>query len=258
MATVNLVLRMAEENMRWGYRRIVGELKNLGIRINSTTVRRILRDSDIHPTPDKAFKKPAVPWTTFVHAHMDSMVGADFFTKRIYTLRGVFKAYMLVFINFGTRKVFCSPPTLNPDEKWVMQQARNASMWLEDIGVTPRFLVHDRDMTLTKKFRAFWKEQNGMRCIRIPIKAPKANAMTETWIEACKRECLNYFMCFGLDQLDNIKTKWAGYYNTERPHRGIGMNNEVLDKTFEPQTEGIVRCKQELGGIIKDYCREAA
>jgi putative transposase len=78
MATVNLVLRMAEENLRWGYRKIVGELKKVGIRVSKTTVRRILKDSGIHPAPDKAFKKPAIPWTTFVHAHMDSMVATDF------------------------------------------------------------------------------------------------------------------------------------------------------------------------------------
>ena len=258
MATVNLVLRMADENMRWGYRRIVGELKKLGIRIASTTVRKILKDAGIHPVPDKAFKKPAVPWTTFVHAHMDSMVGCDFLTKRIYTLRGVFTAYMLVFIHFATRKVYCSAPTLNPDEEWVMQQARNADMWLDDIGAMPRFLVHDRDTKLTKRFREFWKEQAGARCIRIPIKSPKANAMTETWIESFKRECLNSFMCFGLDQLDYIKTTWVRHYNTKRPHRGIGMNNEVLDEAFRPQEHGVVRCKQELGGIIKSYYRKAA
>ena len=52
---------MAEENLRWGYRKIVGELKKLGIRIGKTTVRKILKDYDIHPIPDKAFKKPAIP-----------------------------------------------------------------------------------------------------------------------------------------------------------------------------------------------------
>ena len=36
------------------------------------------------------------------------------------------------------------------------------------------------------------------------------------------------------------------------------MNNEVLDKTFVPQSEGVVRCRQELGGLIKSYYREAA
>jgi putative transposase len=257
-ATRNLVLRLAGENLSWGYRRIVGELKKLGIRVCPTTVRKVLKQEGIHPAPDKAFKKPAMPWTTFVHAHMDSMCGCDFFTKRIYTARGILTAYVLVFIHFGSRRVYCSPSTLNPDEDWVMQQARNASMWLEDLGVEPRFFVHDRDTKLTRKFREFWRDESGARPICIPLKAPKANAMTETWIEACKRECLNKFVCFGLDQLDYILSTWTAYYNTRRPHRGIGKNNEVLDPAFRPHARGPVRCRQQLGGIIKDYFREAA
>lgn len=223
MATVNLVLRMAEENLRWGYRKIVGELKKVGISIGTSTVRTILKDSGVHPVPDKAFKKPAIPWTTFVHAHMDSMVATDFFTKRVYTLRGVFTAYMLVFIHLGTRKVYCSPATYHPNGKWVVQQARNASMWLDDMGVKPRFLIHDRDRLFPNEFRKFWKS-GGVRCIRIPFKAPRANAFAESWIESHKRECLNYFMCFSLDQLDYIKTTWVAYYNTLRPHRGGGYD----------------------------------
>jgi len=65
-------------------------------------------------------------------------------------------------------------------------------------------------------------------------------------------------MCFSDDQLNYILTTWVRHYNSERPHRGIGMNNEVLDRTFEPQPYGAVRCKQRLGGIIKSYYREAA
>ena len=257
MATVNLVLRMAEENLRWGYRKIVGELKKLVIRVSKTTVRRILRDSDIHPAPDKAFKKPAVPWRTLVHAHMDSMVATDFFTKRVYTLRGVLTAYMLVFIHLGTRKVCCSSATYHPDGDWVMQQARNASMWLDDMGVKPRFLIHDSDHKFPDKFKAFWKTED-VRCIRIPLRAPRANAFAESRIESHKRECLNYYICFSLDQLDYIKTTWVTYYSTLRPHRGVGMMNDVLDEAFKPQLEGRVRCKQQLGGIIKSYYRDAA
>jgi|GEM_PF-1424341 len=36
------------------------------------------------------------------------------------------------------------------------------------------------------------------------------------------------------------------------------MKNEVLDETFSPQTEGVVRYRQQLGGILKSYYREAA
>jgi len=78
LATRNLVVRLAKENMRCGYRRIVGELKKLGIKIGVTTIREILRVEGHFPDPGKAVKKPPIPWTTFVHAHLDSMVSVDF------------------------------------------------------------------------------------------------------------------------------------------------------------------------------------
>ena len=65
-------------------------------------------------------------------------------------------------------------------------------------------------------------------------------------------------MCFSRDQLDYITDTWVCHYNAERPHRGVGMNNEVLDRTFRPQSYGTIRCKQQLGGLIKSYYREAA
>ncbi len=80
-----LIVRMARENVAWGYRRIAGEFKKLGIAIGATTIRDVLNASDMHPAPDKAGKKPPLPWPTFVHAHMESLVATDFFTKRIYT-----------------------------------------------------------------------------------------------------------------------------------------------------------------------------
>ena len=151
-AARRLVLRFADENLRWGFRRIVGELKKLGIRMGYTTARNILKEAGYFPAPDKAKKEPPLPWTTFVHANMASMVGCDFFTKRIYTLRGVIDAYVLIFIHLGSRKVYCSSSTYHPDATWVMQQARNASMWLDENDLDMRYLIRDRDRKFPDEF----------------------------------------------------------------------------------------------------------
>ena len=255
-ATRELVLRMATENLRWGYRRIVGELKKLGIRIGATTIRDILKREGHLPEPQKATKKLPIPWTTFVHAHLETIVSCDFFTKRVFTLGGIRRAHVLVFIHLGSRKVFCSPSTYHPDSKWIMQQARNASMWMEDEGIKPRFLIRDRDRKYPDEFDTFWRPD--VRCIRIPPKAPKANSFVESFVSSTRRETLNHFICFSRGQLDYIIDIWLRHYHECRPHRGVGRDNTVLDEAFVPQTESRVRCRSDLGGILKSYYREAA
>ena len=234
----------------------MGELKKLGIRIGYTTARNILKNAGHYPAPDKAKKKPPMPWTTFIHAHIDTIVACDFFTKPIVTLRGVRDAYVLVFIHLGSRKVFSSPSTYHPYSDWVMQQARNATMWMDEEGIAPRFLIRDRDGKFPDEFDAFWKPD--VRCIRIPIKAPMANSFCESYIGKMKQEVLNHLICFSRGHLDYILRVWHKHYHEQRPHRGVGRDNTVLDEAFVPKTEGAVRCKSELGGLIKSYYRDAA
>lgn len=157
-----LILRMATENLSWGYKRIFGELKKLGIAVGLTTIRDILKRSDCPLPPEKTKSRPSVPWSKFVSAHMESLVACDFFTKPVYTLRGRFDAYVLVFLHLGSRRVYLSQPTSHPDEAWVMQQARNVTMWLDDHGIEARYLIHDRDTKFTRQFDAFRKGAGGV------------------------------------------------------------------------------------------------
>ncbi len=54
-----LVVRMAIENVRWGYTRIRGALYNLGIDIGRNTIKRILLEHGIEPPPERS-KQTAV------------------------------------------------------------------------------------------------------------------------------------------------------------------------------------------------------
>ncbi len=59
---VDLVVRMARENSRWGYVRIVGECRKLGVRVSATSVRRILRRHRPGPAP----RRGGPSWTAFL------------------------------------------------------------------------------------------------------------------------------------------------------------------------------------------------
>src|SRR5499425_2377530 len=79
-----LVMRMAKENPSWGYDRIVGALANLGHRLSDQTVGNILRRHGLAPAPKR---KQTVSWKDFIRSHRDVLVGMDFFTAEVLTLK---------------------------------------------------------------------------------------------------------------------------------------------------------------------------
>ena len=65
-----LVVRMASEKEGWGYTRIAGELSDLGHRVSRSTVRRILKERGIGPSPERL---PHTPWSKFLKAHWEGI-----------------------------------------------------------------------------------------------------------------------------------------------------------------------------------------
>jgi hypothetical protein len=98
-----LVVRMAKENIGWGYDRIVGALANLGYTLSDETVGNILRRNGIPPAPER---KHTTIWKDFIRAHMAVLAGADFFTVEVLTLRGLVTYYVLFFIHTMVRPAF--------------------------------------------------------------------------------------------------------------------------------------------------------
>jgi putative transposase len=83
-----LVVRLARENPRWGYRRVVGELRSLGICVSATSVRTILARRRLPP----ARQRDELSWRDFLRQQAATTLACDFFTvetawlKRIYVL----------------------------------------------------------------------------------------------------------------------------------------------------------------------------
>jgi hypothetical protein len=82
-----LVVRMAEENPTWGYRRIQGALANLGHRIDKLTVRNILRRHHLEPAPQR--RQGGMSWGQFLKMHWEVLAATDFFTVEVATWYGL-------------------------------------------------------------------------------------------------------------------------------------------------------------------------
>jgi putative transposase len=113
----DLVLRLARENPRWGYQRIIGELAGVGQRVSATTVAKILREGGVPPAGTRA----QLSWREFLPAHAASIIACDFFTVETFWLG---RLYVLFFIELRTRRVHLAGCSANPDGRWTTQQAR--------------------------------------------------------------------------------------------------------------------------------------
>ena len=122
-----LVVRMAQENPTWGYRRIQGALKNLGHHVARSTIAKMLRAHGIGPVPERP-----TSWQVFLRAHWPALVAADFFTTEVWTARGLVTYYTLFVIDLASRRVHLAGSTPRPDDAFMAQVARALTMGDDD------------------------------------------------------------------------------------------------------------------------------
>lgn len=253
--TENLVVRMAKENLGWGYDRIVGALENLGHRISHQTVGNILERHGISPSGKR---KQTVRWKDFIRAHMAVLAGTDFFTVELLTLKGLVTYYVLFFIRLDSRRICIAGMTPYPDEEWMNLRARSAT--LEDWGFLRgcRYLLHNRDAKFCRSFRQTM-ESGSVEPIRLPARSPNLNAYAERWVRSVKEECLSKLILFGESSLRRALQQYVVHYHEERNHQG--KRNRLLfprcgDGSVSSQKA--VRCRERLGGLLKYYGSQAA
>jgi hypothetical protein len=208
-----LVVRMATENPTWGYTRIRGGLKHVGHDIGRNTIKAILKDHVIEPAPERGAK---TPWKTFLAAHWDGLVAADFFTVEVLTLRGPIRYVVFFVMLLKTRTVDIVGITAEPDGTWMTQVARRLTDPVDGFLRPAEYIILDRDPLYTAAFRRLLRD-SGVKPLVVPAWSPNLNAFAERFVESAKSECLDRLVLLGAAHLRVAVRSFIEHYHEERP-----------------------------------------
>ena len=158
-------------------------------------------------------------WRQFLRAQAKSVLAVDFFTVDTVFLQ---RLYVLFVLEVGTRRVHVLGVTAHPAAEWVTQQARNL-LWAwrtasARSGGSSEIGTRSSPPHSTRVFAA-----EGIRVLRTPVRAPRANAYAERWVGTVRRELLDRMLIVGCRQLRWVLAEYADHYNGHRPHRALGQ-----------------------------------
>jgi transposase InsO family protein len=196
-----LIATMASQNPLCGTEPIRGELLKLGIVVSCHSIRRYRRRRHSHP--------PSQSWRTFLANHAHSIWVADLFVVQTLTFQTLF---VLLFISHGRRQLVHFRVTGHPTAAWVWRQLIEATPW----NIKPDYRIHDRDRVWGADLGAR-TSLLGIKSLRTPIRAPRANAIAERWVRTVRGDCLDHLIPLSERHLRAILTEFLHYYNHDRP-----------------------------------------
>jgi Integrase core domain len=238
---------MAANNRLWGAERIRGELLKLDIRGSQAN----------HSEVYEACSFKTAPWTklrTFLrnHAAEVSGVGAcDFLQVNDLFFRSLFAFFI---IDLKSRKVIHVNVTRSPTDLWVAQQLREATRY----GERPRYLIRDNDRKFGPSFTRA-ATMSGIKVLRTPYRAPRANAICERFLGSVRRECLDHFLIFHKKQLHHLLNAYVLYFNQARSHQGLQLripDPPALSASVSHQSNKMISVPV-LGGLHHGYQKAA-
>ena len=217
-----------------------------------------LGDRGPHDAPrhrlDPAPRDTTTTWRAFLRQQAAGIVACDFFTVDTIWLQ---RLYVLFFIQLDTRRVYLAGVTANPNDRWVIQQARNLLLILGEQGRQVRFVLRDHDAKFSHGFNDVFRSEGG-EVLMTPVRAPKANAYAERWVRTVRAECLDWLLIVSRGHLEKVLRVYVQHYNGHRPHRALGL--QPPDPPARPtiwEDRGALRRHDLLGGLLHEYRRAA-
>ena len=243
---VELIVRLGEENRRWGCVRVQGELRGLGVRISASSIRRVLRSHGLGPAP-----RGGPTWKEFIAAQAKGILATDFF---VVDTIGLNQLYVLFVIELHRRIVHILGVSDHPTGSFVTQVARNLARDLTEQARSFRFLIRVRDAKFTASFDEMFVSE-GIEVIKTPVRSPRANAIAERWKRTVREECLDWTLVLGRRHLEAVLRDYVRHYNERRPHRGLRLDVPALVTTMTPIPPSLrdIARHDVLGGLIHEY-----
>jgi len=242
--TTALIKEMARDNRLWGAERIRGELLKLGIHVSKRTIQKYMRQV-------RTARPQGQTWRTFIHTHAQQIWACDFLPVTDLFFRSLFAFFI---IELHSRRVIHVGVTRSPTDAWTAQQLREATPF----GQGPKFLIRDRDSKFGPCF-ARVAATSGIKILKTPYHAPRANAICERFLGSVRRECLDHLLILHERQLQRVLNAYVDYFNQARPHQGIQQQiPEQKAGSVPPHpASGKVISFPVLGGLHRDYRRSA-
>jgi putative transposase len=196
-----LVLQLARENPRWGYKRIIGELAGAGV--SASRQRRSQRSCG-----KQAFPHPVlVPSSAGAPSCVPKPTRSSPATSSLSTRSGSDASICSSSSSSAAGVSISQAAPQTPTSAGRTQQARQLGWSLAERATPVRFLIHDRDSKFSRTFDDVFKSE-GVEIIRTPpFRAPQANAFAERWVGTVRRDCLDWFLISSRKQLERVSTR---------------------------------------------------
>jgi len=244
---VELILQLAGDNPSWGYTRIQGELRHLGLRVAAATIRKILRSHRIPPAPRR---DDGPTWRTFLRAQASTIIATDFFQIETVTLKRLYVSFVL---ELGNRRVYILGVAEHPTAVWATQLARNF-LRRRRAGRPVPILDPGPRLHLYRPFDAVFAAEN-IEVKKSAPQCPKMNAFAERWVKTVCAECTDRMLIVGDRHLRVVLDQYTEHYNKGRSHQRHGLN--LMAPLDDPNVipfpaQRTIRTKI-LGGLINEY-----
>lgn len=254
-----LVVKLALENNygndSWGRRRIAGEMVALGLELDASTIRRILKRHGIPPGPARGRGRDN---DMLVVSEKPADVELDFAQTVIMDGGRICRLSLLLAIHTVTREAALIGITEHPDEAWMAQCARNLTM--ADVGffarTGARSVQMDGDTIFTAQFRQMLTHSD-REVKQTQPRQPWKNGHIERFIQTLKNLVLRKIFCLSELALREAIVIGIRHYNGHRPHQSLGNQPPVPLQSTKPDVTKTVIRVDLLGGAIHEYGRAA-